>query len=162
MIIKSSVRSALKFSFSFIRTVFRIRKYINELCYAIVLTAFATSHLNYCNFLLIARISYRLDRLQCILNVSARHYRSPTSSFLRYLQWLPLRRARITFRLACLFRAEVCAVLLRLNYVFFCHLHPSSSVRSALFVSLSQSRGFAILRPSVLRTGPSNESMSGG
>ena len=65
-----------------------------------------SSRLDYCNSILNACTSRRLNRLQRVINVCARLVkrlprRSPTSETLLQLQWLPVKQ-RIAFKLACL------------------------------------------------------------
>ena len=96
------------------------------------MSAFVTSRLDYCNSLLNACISRRLNRFQRILNVCARLIkllprRSSTSSVLRQLEWLPVR-SRVTFKLACL--VHKCLYGVAPNYLReLLLLAPSSSVR---------------------------------
>ena len=100
------IKTVSKSSFSSIRAIYRIRKYLSERTSTILVSAFVSSRLDYCNSLLNACTSRRLIRLQRIVNVCARLVkrlprRSPTSETLRQLQWLPVKQ-RIAFKLACL------------------------------------------------------------
>ena len=84
----------------------QIRKYLSEDSIKILIHAFVTSHLDYCNSLLYGLPQYQYDRLQKVLNAAARvtcyipkfEHISPV---LMRLHWLPIRY-RVEYKIALL------------------------------------------------------------
>ena len=93
-------------SFGFIRSVYHIRRYLDEDTTKLLVTAFVNSRLDYCNSILNGCTLAQIQRLQRIQNCCARLVLKlprmcPTSDAIRKLHWLPIRQ-RITFKLCCL------------------------------------------------------------
>ena len=84
----------------------QIRKFLSNEATKILIHAFVTSHLDYCNSLLSGLPKYQLDRLQKVLNSAARViYLVPKfnhiSPYLKDLHWLPVE-LRIEFKILLL------------------------------------------------------------
>ena len=89
-------------AFYHLHNIKRIRKYLSRESTEMLVHAFITSRVDYCNSLLYGLPNYQLNKLQRVLNASARLVcNSPTfchiSPLLRGLHWLPVI-ARIEFK----------------------------------------------------------------
>ena len=84
----------------------QIRKFLSEDSTKILIHAFVTSHIDYCNSLLFGIPKYQIDRLQKVVNATVRlvchipRYAHITLT-LRNLHWLPIEY-RIRFKVALL------------------------------------------------------------
>ena len=92
-------------SFACIRSLYRIRRYIDEQTAAQIIHAFIHTRLDYCNAIFAACSTRRIQRLQRIQNCCARLLKklprfTPTSPVLRELHWLPVR-LRIDYKVCC-------------------------------------------------------------
>ena len=96
--------------FYYLHNIKRIRKYLSRESTEMLVHAFITSRVDYCNSLLYGLPNYQLNKLQRVLNASARLVcNAPRfchiSSLLRGLHWLPVK-ARIEFKILLItFRA---------------------------------------------------------
>lgn len=84
----------------------QIRKFLSSDTTKILVHAFVTSHLDYCNSLLLGLPAYQQERIQKVVNAAARvicfipKYDHVTSSLIE-LHWLPVKQ-RIEFKIALL------------------------------------------------------------
>ena len=90
-------------SYRHLHNVKRIRKYLSRESTEMLVHAFITSRVDYCNSLLYGLPNYQLNKLQRVLNASARLVcNAPRfchiSPLLRGLHWLPVK-ARIEFKI---------------------------------------------------------------
>ena len=102
----SHILKMCQLAFNFIRLLYRIRPYLSEETTRQIVVSYIITRLDYCNSLLVACSGKRLQRLQRIQNCCVRlvkrlSRRTPTSSSLRDLHWLPITK-RITFKLCCI------------------------------------------------------------
>ena len=111
----------------------QIRKFLSNEATKILIHAFVTSHLDYCNFLFSGLPKYQLDRLQKVLNAAARvvglvpkfNHISPD---LKDLHWLPVE-FRIEFKILLLFFKALNGIAPR----YICDLvREKASTRSSL------------------------------
>ena len=72
MMVDRYVADKCKSSFYHLRNLLRIRKYLTGETAAIVVHAFVTSKLDYCNSLLFGLPKYQMKRLQYVQNTAAR------------------------------------------------------------------------------------------
>jgi len=94
----------------------KIRKYVNQETAEKLVHAFISSHLDYCNSLLVGLPDFQLRRLQSIQNSAARLIRGVSvrqqlhvTPILRDLHWLPVA-LRIVFKILCIvFKCIHCA-----------------------------------------------------
>ena len=127
------------------------RKYLTNDSTKILIHAFVTSHIDYCNSLLYGVPNYQLDRLQRVLNAAARvvclvpkfDHITPT---LMSLQWLPVKY-RVIFKILLL----VYKALHGLASKYFCYMWTRkqsnnyclrSDERSLLYVPTTRRRSF--------------------
>lgn len=100
------VTSICKSAYYHIRNIGSIRKYLTHECASILIHAFITSRIDYCNSLLAGISDYNLQRIQRVQNTAARIL-SLTRKFdhitpvLKQLHWLPVR-LRIHFKILLL------------------------------------------------------------
>ena len=91
-------------SFSHLRNIFKIRKFLSYDTCKTLIHAFVTARIDYCNSLLYGKPKCILKRLQSVLNSAARlihltsRYEHVTPSLIQ-LHWLPIE-LRITFKIA--------------------------------------------------------------
>ena len=90
-------------TFHYLCNIKRIRKYLSRESTEMLVQAFITSRVDYCNSLLYGLPNYQLNKLQRVLNASARLVcNAPRfchiSPLLRGLHWLPVK-ARIEFKI---------------------------------------------------------------
>ena len=90
-------------AFYHLHNIKRIRKYLSQESTEMLVHAFITSRVDYCNSLLYGLPNYQLNKLQRVLNASARLVcNAPRfchiSPLLRGLHWLPVK-ARIQFKI---------------------------------------------------------------
>ena len=93
--------SICRSSFYHLRNLFRIRKYLTKESAAVVVHAFVTSKLDYCNALLHVLSTYQLQRLRYVQNTAVRVVLQMSrfqqiTPVLCELHWLPIQY-RITF-----------------------------------------------------------------
>ena len=89
------VNRLCKLSHYHLRNISNIRKYLDENCIEMLVHAFVSSKLDYCNALLIGLPKYLIDRLQSVLNTAARIITftckyDRISPVLVRLHWLPV------------------------------------------------------------------------
>jgi len=89
--------------FCAIRSIGRIRKYVNEASLKKLINALVISRLDFCNSLLHGLPNYQLEKLQRLQNTAARMITGSTKNthitpVLKKLHWLPIN-ARIKFKL---------------------------------------------------------------
>ena len=89
-----------------IRNLYMIKSFINEHCLLLLVHSMVFSRVDYCNALFLGLPNYILKKLQSVLNRSARLIfglpaRTPTTSYLIQLHWLPIR-ARVEFKVCLL------------------------------------------------------------
>ena len=129
----------------------QIRKYLTNDSTKILIHAFVTSHIDYCNSLLYGVPNYQLDRLQRVLNAAARvvclvpkfDHITPT---LMTLQWLPVKY-RVIFKILLLVYKALhglaskyfCDILTRKQSNNYC---LRSDERSLLYVPTTRRRSF--------------------
>ena len=100
------VNKLCKSSHYHLRNISKIRKYLDENSTEMLVHAFVSSKLDYCNALLIGLPKYQIDRLQSVLNTAARiitftcKYDHITPVLVR-LHWLPVSY-RIRFKVLLL------------------------------------------------------------
>ena len=97
------VSSICRSSFCHLRNLSKIRKYLTKESAAVVVHAFVTSKLDYCNALLCGLPIYQLQRLQYVQNTAARVVSQMSSfqhitSVLSEHHWLPIQY-RIIFKI---------------------------------------------------------------
>ena len=90
-------------AFYHLHNIKRIRKYLSRESTEMLVHAFITSRVDYCNSLLYGLPNYQLNKLQRVLNASARLVcNAPRfchiSPLLRALHWLPVK-SRIEFKI---------------------------------------------------------------
>ena len=111
----------------------QIRKFLSAEATKILIHAFVTSHLDYCNSLLSGLPKYQPDRLQKVLNAAARvvcivpkfNHISP---YLKDLHWLPVE-FRIEFKILLLVFKALNGIAPR----YICDLiREKASIRSSL------------------------------
>ena len=90
------VSSICRSSFYHLRDLSRVRKYRNKESAAVVVHAFVTSKLDYCNALLYGLPQYQLQRLQYVQNTAARVVLQMSklqhiTHVLSELHWLPIQ-----------------------------------------------------------------------
>ena len=90
-------------TFFFLHNIRHIRKYLTSECTKKLIHAFITSRLDYCNSLLYGVPDYHMQKLQCVMNASARLiFCAPKhchiTPLLLRLHWLPIR-LRIEFKI---------------------------------------------------------------
>ena len=98
------VTAVCKSSFFHLRNIFKIRKFLSYDTCKILIHAFVTAKIDYCNSLLYGQPKCILKRLQSVLNSAARliHLTSRyehVTPLLIQLHWLPIEQ-RITFKIA--------------------------------------------------------------
>ena len=103
---KEHINSIVKSCCLHIRNLYRVKHFVNERCLLMLVHAMIFSRVDYCNALLVGIPNYLLKKLQSILNKAARLClsippRTPTTSYLIALHWLPIR-ARLEFKLCLL------------------------------------------------------------
>ena len=103
MSMEHPVTAVCKAGFFHLRNVSRIRKYISRYTAEILLHAFITSRLDFCNSLLYGLPKQTTERLQHVQNAAARmvaltHKHEHISPVLQELHWLPVEQ-RIIFKL---------------------------------------------------------------
>ena len=91
-------------SFFHLRNIFKIRKFLSYYACKILIHAFITSRIDYCNSLLYGQPKCILQRLHSVVNSAARliHLSSRyehVNPLLIQLHWLPIEQ-RITFKIA--------------------------------------------------------------
>lgn len=97
------INNIIKSAVYHLRNIARIRKYLTVEASVLIVHAFITSRLDYCNSLLYGLPRYQLNRLQYIQNCAARliyrskHYTHVTP-LLKDLHWLPVE-ARVQFKI---------------------------------------------------------------
>ena len=145
----------------------QIRKFLSTDTTKILVHAFVTSHLDYCNSLLFGLPAYQEERLQKVLNAAARvicfipKYDHITSSLIK-LPWLPVKQ-RIEFKIALL----VFKAVNGLSPVYLTNLlqiQPTrryslrSNDKELLFIPRSKSksgdRAFTTARPRIWNDSP--------
>lgn len=90
-------------TFYYLYNIRMIRKYLSKECTEILIHAFISSHLDYCNSLLHGLLAYHIQKLQRAQNAAARlvfeesKFRHITP-LLRALHWLPVAY-RIVFKI---------------------------------------------------------------
>ena len=102
----ADVSSICSSSFYHLRNLSRIRKYLTKESAAVVVHAFVTSKLDYCNALLYGLPKYQLQRLQYVQNTAARVVLQMSrfqhiTPVLCELHWLPIQY-RIIFKILLL------------------------------------------------------------
>ena len=95
-----------KSSFCFLRSIYRIRSYLDKATLMLLVNGFVFSRLDYCNALFSYCNDYSLQRLQRVQNCFCRlilHLprSSPTSLAIKQLGWLRIKD-RMIFKLLCL------------------------------------------------------------
>ena len=103
MSLEHHVTAVCKAGFYPLRNITRIRKYISRYTAEILVHAFITSRLDFCNSLLYGLPKQTIKRFQHVQNVAARIValtpkHEHISPVLQELQWLPIEQ-RITFRI---------------------------------------------------------------
>ena len=106
MSMNSHIGKVCSKAFRSLYNIRQIRKFLSEETTKILVHAFVTSHLDYCNSLLYGLPQYQYDRLQRVLNAAARvvclvpkfDHITPVLS---RLHWLPVRY-RVTFKILLL------------------------------------------------------------
>ena len=93
-----------------IRNLYAVRRYLDRQCLLTLIHSLVLSRVDYCNCLWVGLPKYSLRRLQSVLNRAARLVflappRTPTTSFLIELHWLPIK-ARIEYKI-CLMTYKV-------------------------------------------------------
>ncbi|MEL7308340.1 MAG: reverse transcriptase family protein, partial [Pseudomonadota bacterium] len=95
-----------RYSFAFIRSLWRIRRYLNEHSASLIIHSYISSQLDYCNGIFSLCPLYRLRPLQRVQNACVRALKFlprtvHITPFLRELHWLPTR-LRIEFKICCI------------------------------------------------------------
>ena len=104
--LEEHINSICKSAYYHIRNISRIKKYLPRNCLEIIIHAFITSRLDYCNSLLYGVPKYMLQKLQRVLNTAARLLTDTRKSahitpVLIELHWLPVQY-RIQFKIILL------------------------------------------------------------
>jgi len=99
---KQHISNVCKTSYSFLRNASKIRKHFSFKSFEILIHAFVTSKLDYCNSLLTGAFKCDIDRLQSIQNYACKlllfkNKFDPVSPLLKKLHWLPISK-RIDFK----------------------------------------------------------------
>ena len=97
------VTSVCRAAYYHLKNIHRLKTFLTQETLVIVVHAFVTSRVDYCNFLLYGIADYNINRLQRIQNIAARivpntrkyDYITP---ILQKLHWLPVRQ-RIHFEM---------------------------------------------------------------
>ena len=100
----SHIRNVCRNAFFHLHRIGKIRRYLDAPTTKLLVHAFVLSRLDYCNASFAGLPNSTLDKMQRVLNCSARlvlraRRREHTTRHLRYLNWLPINR-RIEFKLA--------------------------------------------------------------
>ena len=117
------VNKLCKSSHYHLRHISKIRKYLNENSTEMLVHAFVSSRLDYCNALLIGLPKYQIDRLQSVLNTAARiitftcKYDHITPVLVR-LHWLPVSYC-IRFKVLLLTYKALIMIYLQNTYLSF-------------------------------------------
>ena len=103
MSMEHHVTAVCKAGFFYLQNISRIRKYISRHTAEILLHAFITSRLDFCNSLLYGLPKQTTERLQHVQNAAARmvaltHKHEHISPVLQELHWLPVEQ-RIIFKI---------------------------------------------------------------
>ena len=96
------INSVCKTSFWHLRNIWRIRTYLDKSSLEILIHAFTTNKLDYCNSLLTGLLKYLIKRLQSVQNAAARlvsgsKKHDHITPVLQDLHWLPVEK-RITYK----------------------------------------------------------------
>ena len=163
------VKNSCKSAFFHLRTIARIRRFLNLSATKALVHAFVLSRLDYCNSLLAGLPEKTIDCLQRVQNAAARltlrrgRLTSP-SALLKELGWLPIKQ-RIIFKTTTFaFRCRLSPPLAPtyLSSLLTAHT-PARSLRSSNTVSLSVprvrlstfgERSFSYLAPTLLNSLP--------
>ena len=97
------VNSVTKICYYHIKRISKIRKYLTEDAAKLLVHAYVTSRLDYCNSLLALLPAYVIHKLQRVQNSAARLVkripkRSSITAHCKYLHWLPVKE-RIKFKI---------------------------------------------------------------
>ena len=103
---KNQISSVCRAAFLELRRIASIRQFLSRKATAILINAFITSRLDYCNSVLAGLPSEQISRLQRVQNSSARlvmrkRRRDHITPVLKELHWLPVNY-RIQFKIATL------------------------------------------------------------
>ena len=106
MSMEPQVNSVCKSAFYHLRNLSRIRKYISMQSAEVLVHAFVTSKLDFCNSLLYGLTHQATQKLQSVQNAAARlisltHKYDHVTPILRALHWLPVEQ-RIKFKIILL------------------------------------------------------------
>ena len=104
--LRSHISRVCRSSFAFVRSLWRVRPFINEHTASLIIHAYIASRVDYCNGILATCPLYHLRPLKRVQNACVRVLKClsrtvPTSPFLRELHWLPIPQ-RIEFKICCL------------------------------------------------------------
>ena len=107
---KLHINQMVKNCYLQIRNLYYVKRFINRQCLLTLVHSMVFSRVDYCNALLVGLPNYILKKVQSVLNRAARLVfdvppRTPTTSYLIELHWLPIK-ARIEFKL-CLMTFKV-------------------------------------------------------